>query len=145
MEGAALFSFRWESAPELPSHRGQCKSASRWPSLTRCALAFEGGISGALSHREGEIPVRSKVPPAKIPLAHRGHRHESWMGSLDTRRDKQGSTGWCPRDFLLSSIEKLTEKGSFAKTPAGCGGDTRPSRGFSEILCEFFLCAFSAP
>ena len=32
-----------------------------------------------------------------------------------------------------------------AVTPAGCPWDTRPSRGFSEILCDFFLCAFSAP
>ena len=63
----------------------------------------------------------------------------------DTRRDKQGSTGRCPRDFLLFTIEKGTEKGIFAGTPAGCPRDTRPSRGFSEILCDFFLCAFSAP
>ena len=28
----------------------------------------------------------------------------------DTRRDKQGPTGRCPRDFLLFSIEKLAEK-----------------------------------
>ena len=65
--------------------------------------------------------------------------------SWDTRRDKQGSTGRCPRDFLLIAIEKRTEKGVFAGTPAGCPKDTRPSRGFSEILCDFFLCAFSAP
>ena len=63
----------------------------------------------------------------------------------DTRRDKRGSTGRCPRDFLLVTIEKRTEKAIFAGTPAGCPRDTRPSRGFSEILCDFFLCAFSAP
>ena len=28
---------------------------------------------------------------------------------------------------------------------AGCPKDTRPSRGFSESLCDFFLCAFFAP
>ena len=33
----------------------------------------------------------------------------------------------------------------FAGTPAGCPRDTRPSRGFSENLCDFFLCAFFAP
>ena len=33
----------------------------------------------------------------------------------------------------------------FAGTPAGCPRDTQPSRGLSEILCVFFLCAFSAP
>ena len=82
--------------------------------------------------RKGHINLR-KIPgtPAGCP----------W----DTRRDKQGSTGRCPRHFLLFTIEKRTEKGSFAGTPAGCPGDTRPSRGFSEILCDLFLCAFSAP
>ena len=33
----------------------------------------------------------------------------------------------------------------FAGTPAGCPRDTRTSRGFSENLCDFFLCAFFAP
>ena len=32
----------------------------------------------------------------------------------------------------------------FAGTPAGCPRDTRPSRGFSEVLYDFFLCVFSA-
>ena len=41
-------------------------------------------------------------------------------------------------------IEKRTEKAIFAGTPAGCPRDTRPSRGFSDILCDFFSCAFSA-
>ena len=45
----------------------------------------------------------------------------------DTRRDKQGSTGRCPRYFLLFAIEKRTEKSIFAGTPAGCPRDTRPS------------------
>ena len=44
----------------------------------------------------------------------------------NTRRDKKGY-------------------GIFAGTPAGHPGDTRPSRGFLEILCDFFLCEFSAP
>ena len=36
--------------------------------------------------------------------------------------------------------------GIFAGTPAECPGDTQPSRFFfSEILCDFSLCAFSAP
>ena len=65
--------------------------------------------------------------------------------SWDTPRDKQGSTGQCPGDFLLFTVEKRTEKGIFAGTPAGCPRDTRPSRRFPENLCAFFLCAFSAP
>ena len=51
----------------------------------------------------------------------------------DTRWDKQRSTGQCPRDFLVLATE------------GGCPRDTSPSRGFSEIWCDFFLCAFSAP
>ena len=47
--------------------------------------------------------------------------------------------------FPLGALEKkLTEKGIFAGTPDRCPGDTRPSRVFSDSLCEFFLCAFSA-
>ena len=91
------------------------------------------GISYIGQERKGHINLR-KIPgtPAGCP----------W----DTRRDKQGSTGRCPRDFLLFfAIEKQTEKGTFAGTPAGCPRDTRPSRRFSETLCDFFLCAFSAP
>ena len=57
----------------------------------------------------------------------------------------RGLPAGCPRDFLLFAIEKLTEKGIFAGTPAGCPRDTRPSKGFSENLSGFFLCAFSAP
>ena len=42
-------------------------------------------------------------------------------------------------------IEKLTEKGHFAGTPAGCPRDTWPPRGFSEKLCDFPLCALLRP
>ena len=54
----------------------------------------------------------------------------------DTWRDKQGSTGRCPRDFLLTTVEKTD---LFAGTPTGCPSDTWPSKGFSEILCDFVL------
>ena len=46
-----------------------------------------------------------------------------------------------PAISFFVAKEKRTEKGIFA----GCPRDTRPSRGFSEILCEFVLCACSAP
>ena len=55
----------------------------------------------------------------------------------DTRRDKQGSTGRCPRDFLSLTFKKWTEKSFSAGTPAGCPKHTLPSRGFSEILGDF--------
>ena len=59
--------------------------------------------------------------------------------SWDTRRDKQGSTGQCPRDLMLLALDKLTEKSIFA------AGDAQASRVFPAIFCELFLCAFSAP
>ena len=52
----------------------------------------------------------------------------------DTRLDKQGSTGRCPKDLLLFALEKRTEKGIFAGTPAGCRWDTRPFTVFYVIF-----------
>ena len=63
--------------------------------------------------------------------------------SLDTLQDKQGSTGRCPMDFLLFTLEKLTEKGIFAGTPATCPRNARPSSGVFSNFVRFFLCAFS--
>ena len=40
--------------------------------------------------------------------------------------------------------KKMTEKGSFAGTPAGCSRDAQLSKGFSETLCDR-LCAFLFP
>ena len=44
----------------------------------------------------------------------------------DTRRDKQGSTGRCPRNFLLFAIEKLTilpgHRPGVPETPGRSGG-----------------------
>ena len=50
---------------------------------------------------------------------------------------------WGPK--CPPSIENLTEKGSFAGTPAGCPGDTRPSRALSEILWDFSYVPFLLP
>ena len=66
----------------------------------------------------------------------------------DTRRDKHGV--YRPVSQALPVVyyrflEKLTEKGIFAGTPAGCPRDTWPSREFSEFLFDFILCVFSAP
>ena len=52
--------------------------------------------------------------------------------SWHTRRDKQGSTGRCPRDLHLFTFEKLTEKA------AGCPRDAQLSRGFSKKLSGTF-------
>ena len=57
----------------------------------------------------------------------------------DTRRDKQGSIGRCPMDFLLFTIEQLTERGPFAMTPAGCPRDTWLSKGFQKF-CVIISC-----
>ena len=56
----------------------------------------------------------------------------------DTRWDKQGSTGRCPRDLVLFTIEKLAEKGIFAGTPAGCPRDTRAVQGFFQKFYVIF-------
>ena len=47
----------------------------------------------------------------------------------------------CP----VVTIEKLTERGIFAGTPAGCPWDIRPSRGFSEFLGDFSYAPFLRP
>ena len=48
--------------------------------------------------------------------------------------------------FPVNCYRKTDRKGHFLPGHRpGCPRDTRPSRGFSEILCDFFLCAFSAP
>ena len=55
-----------------------------------------------IQERKGHINLR-KMPgtPAGCP----------W----DTRRDKRGSTGRCPRDFLLIAMEKTDRKGHFSR------------------------------
>ena len=60
-----------------------------------------------------------------------------------TNRGLPNFTGRCPMDLLLLAAEKLTEKGIFAGTFAGCPRDTRLSRVLSETLCDFFFCAFA--
>ena len=63
----------------------------------------------------------------------------------DTRRNKQGCTGRCPRDCLLFAKEKLAETGNLVRDTGLVSGDIRPSRGLSENLCYFLLCTFVAP
>ena len=59
----------------------------------------------------------------------------------ETRRDKQGSTGRCPRGFLLfTKKEKLTEKGMFAGTPAE--GHPAIERVFRNFMCFLLMCLF---
>ena len=117
-------------------------------SAFRAWRARETPVRGGLVLKTLGLPA---VLPRGIPQERKGHINLRKIPGTpagcpwDTRRDKQGSTGRCPGDFLLFTIEKRTEKGIFAGTPAGCPRDTRPSRRFSENLCDFFLCAFSAP
>ena len=91
-------------------------------------------ILGLVQERQRQINLR------KMPRTPAG-----W----ETRWDRQGSSGRCPRDLVLFAIEKLTEKGIFARTPRdtrpSVPGTPRPSRGFAEIFFnDFFLCAFSS-
>ena len=55
---------------------------------------------------------------------------------------KRGSTGRCPKDFLLFTIEKLTFLPGHRPGVPGTPG--RPRR-FQKFYVIFFLCAFSAP
>ena len=57
--------------------------------------------------------------------------------SWDTRRDKQGSTSRCPKDFLLFAVEKL---GPFAGTPAGCPKNSPACPGGFQkfyVICSY--------
>ena len=56
-----------------------------------------------------------------------------------TRRDKLGSTGRCPRDFLLFTKERLTEKSIF--TPGAPGGVEGGLQKFCVILSSVPLCS----
>ena len=63
--------------------------------------------------------------------------------SWDTQQDKQGSTGRCPRDFLLISWETLTEKGNFPGRRPGVPGTPGRPVGFLKLcvcVCVFLVC-----
>ena len=64
----------------------------------------------------------------------RAHRHK-------LKKIAGTPAGGCAGDFLLITTEKLTRRGHFCRDT----WDTRPSSGFSEIFCVFFLCALFAP
>ena len=148
--------------PQVTPSRGVSQNSFRGPPSRGIAFSFRYAlppppVTVALLRTE----VRAlTVKPIAVPrvrcLHHRGachsgkrKAHKLKKNARDTGRvplgHQAGQTGRCPRHFLLIAIEKRTEKGVFAGTPAGCPRDTLPSRGFSEILCDFFLCAFSAP
>ena len=60
-------------------------------------------FAGPYRERKGHKNLRKMIPrtPAGCP----------W----DTQRDKQGSTGRCPGDFLLFALEKTDRKGHFSE------------------------------
>ena len=120
LEGTWFSLFRRESVPELPSHTGQCKSASWWPLLSRRALTCERGIPGRFPTGKGKTPVTSKIPLAKIPLAQRtsGDRCQEWP-------DRGAST--------------VNYQGALKGT--NLRGQTEQKRRFSQIFADF--CRFS--
>ena len=63
----------------------------------------------------------------------------------DTWQDKQGSTGRCPRESLLFSVQKLTEKGISARTPAWCPGTAGQPGGFQKSYVIFYYVPFLLP
>ena len=82
----------------------------------------------------------------------KAHKHEKVPGTpagcpWDTLRDKQGCTGRCPRDLLLSAREKLTQKRAFllGHRLGVPGTPRRPVFLIRKFMCVFYVCAFSAP
>ena len=89
-----------------------------------------------------------KIPPNFRPDFQGRTRHISLKKSSGHRPGVPGTPGGTNRGLpaVIPGISACYGKtGIFAGTPAGCARDTRPPREFSEILCDFFLCAFSAP
>ena len=87
--------------------------------------------------------------PFAAPLAHpesgKKRAHKLKKNPRDTGRvslgHPAGQTG-VYRPVSQGFPVVYYRKTQFVGTPAGCPRDTRPSRGFSENLCDFFLCAF---
>ena len=82
------------------------------------------------------------------------HARDTSRLSLGTRRDKQGSTGRCPRDFLLFPViyyRKTDRKGHFCRdtsrasqgTPGHPGGSQKCYVHFSYV--PFLLLRFDSP
>ena len=110
-------------------------------------------LAASRSFTIGFLPCGGADLGGFVPVRQERKRHINLRKSLGHRPGVSGTPGGTnrglpagvPGAFLLFTVEKQTEKGIFAGTPAGCPRDIWPSRGVSEILCDFFLCAFSAP
>ena len=95
------------------------------PAILSDAVAMWPGCGTDVARTSFHVWCRHQERPRKINIRNiPGTRHPG---------DEQGSTGRCPRDLVLLTLEKLTEKGTFAGTPAGCSRKTRPSRGFPKF------------
>ena len=123
-----------------------------WMSMPECLFFddFEGlplGGGHEVYVEKVDVPALSLTDESGKERAHKLKKNAWDTGRCpwDTRRDKRGSTGRCPRDFLLITIEKRTEKAIFAGTPAGCCRDTRPSRGFQKFYVIFSYVPFLLP
>ena len=107
------------------------------PSLeSLSSLGFEERNVGCLENFAGmsQTPGGSQKVCAK--KGEKAHRIKKVRGTpagcpWETRRDKQGSTGRCPRDFLLFTIEELTTKGPF------CQDTGRVSQGHPSVQGAF--------
>ena len=116
---------------------------------TKWKTPVSAKIFGSLRFSAKNLRLSNRWIFLSVNRKKKAHKLKKILGTpagcpWDTQRDKQGSTGQCPRDFLLFALEKLREKGIIAGTLAGCPRDSRLSRRFSEILCDLSLCAFSA-
>ena len=88
-----------------------------------------------------------KIQAAKISGRNGAHKLKKnrWAGTpagclSDTRRDKQR-----PMFEGLPVVYHRKTDRKFCRDASRVSQDTRPSRGFSETFCDFFLCALVAP
>ena len=88
--------------------------------------------------------VRNCAPGTILLSLLSGKKRAHW----DIRRNKQGSTGRCPRDFLLSTIENGQKRAFLPGHLPGVPRNTRPSRGFQQfymIFCSLYCLGAPIP
>ena len=93
--------------------------------------------------------LRSQSPCTEVsrPPSPKILQNQERKGHINSReRDKQGSTGRCPRDFLLFVYHRKTDrKGHFSRDTSRVSLGHPAMQGAFRNLCDFCFCALSAP
>ena len=131
--------------------KGWGPKSSACPSKSREAKRFGRDIPRLLpGYPGGARKFEKKIVFNSRPLSFR-KKHMSLRKitrtlagcPCDTRRDKQGSTGWCPKKNLVVYFRKIDRQGHLSIYPGHRPVvPTRPSRGASEILCDLSYVPF---